>query len=717
MWTPRSLARACAAHPWRTVAAWLVVLVAAGACIGAFLGGALGNEADLTNHPESERAWDVQAEHGFFFGEEPHEFVTVRSERYTVDDPAFGAFVSDWVGRAAVTGAISNEEQWYSTHDRSLVSRDRHATLILATPGFNGGFPRLVDAVERADRAPAFAVAMTGAGTLDRDFDALSQHDLKRGELLYGLPAALVILLLVFGSVVAALVPIALALVAILVALALTALIGTHWELSTFVVNMISGMGLALGIDYALFVLSRFREERARGLEKLDAVEAAGATASRAVLFSGTAYVIALSGLLLVPSTVMRSLAIGAILVAIGAVAAALTLLPAIIGIAGDRVDALRLPYIGAAMTRSAGREGRLWGRVVARVMRAPVATLTVSVAILVALAIPVLQLETGSNGVSTLPDRLMSKRGFDALARDFGGRGTTDAFVAVEGDISDRRVNEATARIRTQIDGAHAFGPARVGTADDRQLTVLRFSVAGDDAGTKAKNAVRELRGSIPGAVGDAPVETFVGGDAAEEIDYTDTMDAWLPIVIGFVLVLSLALMTFAFRSIVVAAKAIVLNLLSVGAAYGLLVLVFVQGVGADLLGFEHVDSIEPWVPPMLFSILFGLSMDYHVFLISRIKERYDQTGDNDGAVAYGVASTARIITGAAAIIVAVFIGFAAGDLVQFQQIGFGVAVSLAIDATLIRLVLLPAAMKLLGDWNWYLPRWLEWLPRVVAE
>ncbi len=496
----------------------------------------------------------------------------------------------------------------------------------------------------------------------------------------------------------------------------LTAVASQFTSLSIFVVNMISGMGLALGIDYSLFVVSRYREERTRGREHLDAIEAAGATASRAVLVSGLAFVVAMTGMLLVPHTVMRSLAAGAIFVGIVSVCAALTMLPALLGLLGDRIEKLKLPWIGHALAESAGSEGRFWSSIVRRVMQAPAITLTVAVVVLLVIASPLIGLRTGSAGVSTLPDRLLSKRGFLALQRDFNSSGTSPVWVVVEGDGAG--IGPSILRLRRRVAASPDFGPPTVRENGDPDLRLVSFSVAGDSTGTRATHAVRDLRRHVvPEAFRGSGARVLVGGDTAEELDYQHVMNSWIPIVFAFVLGLTFALLTIVFRSIVVAATAIALNLLSVGAAYGVLALVFQHGVLAGPLGLTQVDSIEPWVPLFLFSVLFGLSMDYEVFLLSRIRERYVQTGDTDGAVAFGVGSTARLITGAAAIIIAVFIGFASGDLVPFQQMGVGVAVALAIDATVIRSVVLPAAMKLLGRWNWYLPRWLEWLPRLTVE
>jgi RND superfamily putative drug exporter len=351
--------------------------------------------------------------------------------------------------------------------------------------------------------------------------------------------------------------------------------------------------------------------------------------------------------------------------------------------------------------------------------LRRPVVNLVAFGALLIAAAVPAYGLTLGASGVSTLPDRLESKQGFEALARDFPQVSSSPALIAVEGNVNSPRVRAAIARLRRQLRRDPVFrGGSDVRITPQGDVAAIGVAVGGDRTGERTLDAVRHLRSvTIPQAFRGTDVRVLVGGDTADNVDFIDAMNAWLPIVFVYVLGLSFVLLTVVFRSIVVAATSIVLNLLSVPAAYGLVILVFKHGVGTGLLGFQQVDSIEAWVPLFLFSVLFGLSMDYQVFLLSRIKERYDATGSTTDAIVHGVSSTARLITGAALIIVAVFAGFAMGDLVMFQQMGFGVAVALLIDATIIRSVLLPAAMRLLGRWNWYLPRWLEWLPRIQIE
>jgi len=710
------LARACARRPRRVIGVWIAAVVAAFVLGFALFPGNLTTNGYVTNNPDSRRAEALFNR----FPSDPNavdEIVDVRNDRLTVDRPAYRRFVEEMLAQARATGVIYRARTWYATHDPSLVSADRHATLV--TIQRQHDVDRLLPVVERHDGQYGFEVVMTGGGTLDHDFNDLSQHDLKHGELAIGLPAALVILVLVFGAVVAGLIPLLMAIVAIVVALGLVSILAEAFTLSVFVINMLTGMGLALGIDYSLFILSRYREERARGLEKPDAIAAAGATSSRAVLFSGSVFVIALTGMLLVPSNVMRSLADGAIAVGVVSVLAALTLLPALLGLLGDRVNALRVPFVGRDIAREGAAEGRFWGAIVARVLRAPVLSILVFVALLLAAASPALGLKLGASGVATLPDRLESKRGFEALARDFPRASSSPVLIAVEADVRSEPVRRAIARLRAEVARDPAFGGRTdLRVTPDGELAAVGALITGDKTGQRALSAVRHLRSAeIPAAFAGVDATVLVGGDTADNVDFIDAMTFWLPYVFLFVLGLSFVLLTVVFRSIVVAATAIVLNLLSVGAAWGLLVLVFKHGVGAGLLGFQKVPTIEAWVPLFLFSVLFGLSMDYQVFLLSRIRERYDETRSTEDAVSHGVGSTARLITGAALIIVAVFAGFAAGDLVMFQQMGFGVAVALLIDATIIRSVLLPAAMKLLGRWNWFLPGWLEWLPRIEVE
>jgi uncharacterized membrane protein YdfJ with MMPL/SSD domain len=701
----RRLASASARHPWRTVGAWVAAIVVSFALIVFFLGDALSGEAEQLNNPESEQAYELLGER---LPAAPGEFTTdvvlVRSSSLSPDEPRFQAKVEELVDKLRETPGVENVvDEPTARTERAVVIEVGLADEVAAEN---------VAEVLEAEDDETFDLYATGQWMVENDFAHLSQEDLEKGELQFGLPVALVVLLLVFGAVVAGLVPLMLAIVAIITALGLTALVGIQYDLSIFTVNMLTGMGLALGIDYSLFIVSRFREERSGGRDKLDAIAATGTTASRAVLFSGIAFVIAMLGLLIIPNTIFRSLAAGAILVGVTSVVAALTLLPAVLSLLGDRVNTLRIPVVGRGAERGTGAEGRVWSAIVRAVMRRPVISLVLSVGVMLALAIPVLDFQTGEAGIRTMPDRFASKQGFLALEQEFGVGTTDNVQVVIDGDVSSAPTRSAIERLAAEMRRNRTFRQVETEFHAPDNLAVIEATPAGDSRDERALQAVRELRETeIPGA------RVLVTGETAEAIDYFALTERWLPILIVFVLSLSFVLLTIAFRSIVVATTAILLNLLSVGAAYGVLILVFQKGVGNEVFGFQQVDFIEAWVPLFLFAVLFGLSMDYTVFLLSRIRERYLQTGDNDLAVAHGIGSTARLITGAALIIIAVFGGFALGDLVAFQQMGFGVAVSLLLDATIIRSVILPATMKLLGERNWYLPSWLRWLPDFHVE
>ncbi|NLE21312.1 MAG: MMPL family transporter, partial [Actinobacteria bacterium] len=339
-------------------------------------------------------------------------------------------------------------------------------------------------------------------------------------------------------------------------------------------------------------------------------------------------------------------------------------------------------------------------------------------VALLLLCAYPALDMRTGVSGVSTFPDDFQSKQGFAVLDRQFSAGAVNPVQIVVDGRVDDPAVRAGMTRLEAALADDEAFGPVQTQVAETGTLALLSVPVAGDAVGDVAIQKVRELRETLaPAAFGGTGASVYVTGQTAGNIDYMDMVNGSFPWVVALVLSLSFVLLTIAFRSVVIPAKAILMNLLSVGAAYGLVTLVSLKGWGAGFLGFRQVETIEQWVPLFLFAVLFGLSMDYQVFLLSRIKETWDRTHDNTRAVTEGIGATAGIITGAALIMVAVFAGFAAGDLVMFQQVGFGLAVAVLLDATLIRVLLVPAAMKLLGRWNWYLPSWLEWLPHLSIE
>jgi uncharacterized membrane protein YdfJ with MMPL/SSD domain len=707
------IARAAARRPWLTVGAWALAVLLAIGTVATLL--ELTSEGEVTSNPESERGYEAIDRH---FPPDPNvewvnELIVVRSSGRTVDDPSFRRKVDAVLADVQLSGLVHNATSYTAEDDPTLVSASRHAALIPV--GLQGdceqGADRLGEVVERAN-GNGFQVTITGECTFDRDVNAILDRDLKTGELYFGIPAALVILVLVFGALVSAVLPLVLAICSIAVALGLAALFSQAFDLSVFLFQMTTVMGLAIATDYALFIVSRYRDERAAARAKLDAIAASGGTASRAVLFSGLAFVLAMCGLLLVPDSVLRSLGVGAITVGLVSVAGALTLVPALLSILGDRVNALRIPFLGRSVDK-AGREGRFWSAIARAVMRRPVVSLVAAVALLLLPAAFVVDLRLSGPGLRTLPDGVPAKQGFLALEQEFGVGTTDSVLIAVEGDVAAQRAREAIRAFARRVESKPLFRDAEVEVSPDRRLALVEALVVGDSRDQAALDAVQGLRrDDVPVVFHDVDAQVLVTGETAEEIDYRSLTWRWLPRIFLIVLGLSFVLLTIAFRSIVLSLKAILLNLVSVGAAYGLMVLVFQKGVGNELLGLREVPAVAPWVPIFLFAVLFGLSMDYHVFLLSRIRERFVQTADNAGAVEYAVATTARVITGAALIIVVVFVGFASGDLVETQQVGFGVAVALLIDATIVRCVLVPASMKVLGHWNWYLPGWLRWLP-----
>ncbi|HVM16876.1 MAG TPA: MMPL family transporter [Gaiellaceae bacterium] len=703
------LTRFGARRPWPVVGAWVVLLVASAAALVLVLPGSLTTEADVAVETEASRGFELLERH-FPQTQEDLELVIVRARELRVSDPEYARELSRLTRALDALDGVSVPP----AQGDPVVSDDGRATVLPFALAEGASVDVAEPPVVRLDADPRFDAALYGAAVIDRDFNAASQHDLKRGET-FGVAAALVILVLVFGAFVGALVPLLLAAVAIGVTLGLVALLAEGVDLSIFVVNVVAGMGLALGIDYTLFVVSRVREERARGLSTSDALAAAGETASRAVLFSGIAVAVALTGIVFVPDTVLRSLGIGAVLVAVVSVLAALTLLPAVLALLGDRVNALRVPVLGRAAV-SGEAEGRFWAWLAERVMRRPLLAALLSGGVLLAAAAPVVGLASSRLGVETLPQRYEARQGYDLLVDAFGYGRLYPTRVVVEGDA--QAAARALEELGRRLEEERGYAAQPVAVSRDGRAAMLEVAVPGDPLGDEAFAAVRELRRRyVPAAGLPEGSRAHVTGVSAANLDYVRVTTDARPRSFAFVFAMSFLLLMLAFRSLVVPAKAILLNLLSVGAAYGLLVLVFQHGVGAGLLGFRQVDAIEVWVPVFLFAILFGLSMDYHVFLLSRIRERYGETRDNAASVAHGIATTGRVITGAALIIIVVFTGFALGDLVMLQQMGFGVAVALLLDATVIRVVLVPATMRLLGERNWYLPRWLEWLPRVHIE
>jgi RND superfamily putative drug exporter len=719
------LARASATHPWRTTGAWFALVALAVVSVGALLGSGLTSNMEFRGNKPDSLIGQKLVEDRLTGPQRMTDFVIVRSANLKVGDPMFQGYVESLAGRIhdLGPGVIQAVSTVYTTKDQTLVSRDGRSTLIPVVMA--GDQDRAMKNVGKlhtvvvSNPGEGFTLAQTGDASLNQMIDDVAQSDLEKAEI-FGIPAALVVLVIVFGSLVAAGMPLVLSIISIILALAITGLIGQVYPMNTFVLNILTMMGLAVGIDYTLFVISRYREERARGLAKIDAISATGATANRAIFFSGMTVFLAMLGMVIVPLDITISMGVGVMLVVFTTLLTTLILLPALLGLLGDRVNSLRVPLVGRfAMKRANGGSG-LFERLAHSIMNRPVVWLVVAVVALLGLAAPVLTMKTGNTNMTAtyLPKGEYSKQGWDILDRDFSLGQANPLQIIVDGPAASPRVKQEITSLEAAMKRDGRFGPAQATVDKAGDLTLLTTTMAGDPAGDATQALVKHLRTDlVPQAFGGASDKVYVSGNTAFVVDYLNFFNTWLPIALAVVLSLSFVLLLVAFRSIVIPAKAILMNLLSVGAAYGLMVLVFQRGVGAHLLGLTKVDTIEAWVPLFLFSLLFGLSMDYQVFLLSRIKERFDHTGDTREAVAYGVGRTGSIITGAAAIMVCVFAGMAGGQLVMFQQMGFGLAVAVLIDATVVRTIVVPAAMELLGDWNWYLPRWLAWLPNVSVE
>ena len=723
--TPERLARFSTRRPWVVVGVWFVLLIAGGAAAST-IGGVLTTTPKAYVQTESMKA-DTLIEQRLSHGVIPgNETVVVQSATRTVADPAFQALVTKIAtDLRAMPANVASVTSYYDTKAPVLVSQDGHTTILPVTLAGKQAdaatYARpIMDYLHQFDGKDGFTVVTGGDGSASVAFFDTGKTDLARAEYL-GIPIAIVVLVLVFGALGAAGIPLLQGGVAIVIGVGITALIGRLFELSNFVTNIITMMGLALGIDYSLLIIQRFRDERRHGLGRDAAIVKAGATASRSVLFSGMAVVVALCGLLLVPSSIFRSLGIGAVVVVLVAIAAALTLLPALLRLMGDRVNAftIRLPRRTARSTSSSAPGTSFWDRTTGLVTRHPVVSVIASVSILVAAAVPYTTMKLGNSGISTLPHDSDAYRAFGILNNEFSAGLLAPAEVVIAApDVSIPAVQAEMSQLVADLGKDRVFGVPTVVTSPTKDLALIKVPLSVDPQSDAAHAAIDRLRGTyIPGAFPGQQGSVLVTGGTATSLDITGIYTGATPGVFAFVLGLSFLILLVVFRSIVVPLKAVVMNLLSVGASYGIMVLVFQHGVGNGLFGFQHLQQIDSWIPLFMFAILFGLSMDYHVFLLSRIRERFLQTHNNAESVAYGVRNTASMITGAALIMVAVFSGFASGKMVMFQQMGFGLAVAVLLDATLVRMVLVPAAMELLGDRNWYFPAWLNWLPKIDIE
>jgi uncharacterized membrane protein YdfJ with MMPL/SSD domain len=707
------------AYHWKTATfGWLAFVIVVFA-----LGVIAGTKSIDANEPGPGESGRMERILDEGFKQPVGENVLIQHDTLRSSDPAFAAAIEDVVRRLETLSAVQNVQSPLAAENAGQISESGRAALVAFE--IRGDPDDAVDKIgpvlDRVDVAqqvhPEFFIGEFGNASAEDAIVTAYGDDLgKAGQL--SLPITLAILVIAFGSLVAAGIPLLLALTAILGTFGLVALSSHVLPMADEASALVLLIGLAVGVDYSMFYLKRAREERAAGRSVHAAVEAAAATSGRSVLVSGLTVMAALAGMFLTGDKIFASLAIATIAVVAMAVLGSLTVLPALLCRFGDKVERLRVP--GLRRLRSKDGRGRFWGAIVDRVMRRPVLSAVLSGGLLVALAIPATQLRLQTGGPDSFPQSLPVIQTYNRMQDAFPGEALPANVVVKAPDVNAPEVQAAIQELRERaVATGRAYEPITVDVNED--ATVANITVPIDGAGTDAASeaSLAALRTDVvPDTVGALPdAEAGVTGLTAAWIDSKNEIKSELPLVFAFVLAFAFVLMLFAFRSLVIAAKAIVLNLLSVAASYGVLVLVFQHGYGKDLIGFSSTAGIDPVIPLLLFVILFGLSMDYHVFILSRIREAFHRGLGNDEAVAYGIRSTAGVVTSAAIVMVFVFAVFATLSMMFFKQFGVGLAVAVLLDATIVRAVLLPASMKLLGDWNWYLPSWLEWLPRFDEE
>ena len=589
------------------------------------------------------------------------------------------------------------------------VARDQHAALVTGTP--TGPF----DTAGLAASVAAVGTAYPGVSAIVADPTSGTGNDLHRAEQL-SIPVTLVVLLISFGALVAALVPVMLAATAVIAAFGLLGPISQVFPLDDSVKTVVLLIGMAVGVDYALFYVVRSREERLRGASTREALERTSRTSGRSVLIAGTTVAIAMAGQFVVGSDIFNGIAAGTIVVVACAVAGSVTVLPALLQILGPRIDRGRIPFLPQLATAG---ESRFWAGVVDRVLRRPVLAACLSGGLLVALAVPALGLHVAKPSSGALASASQSELAAQ-ITHDFPSTSSPAVVVAIWPSGERTAIREAVSRLEAlAASQGVAHPPFAIGLGFDGRSLALGLPLIGFGDNAASRNAVRELRDVlVPGTLGRVPgVRTAVTGDTAEDIDFTNQMRHGVPYVVAFVLALAFVLLLVAFRSIVVPIKAIVLNLLSVGASYGVLVLVFQHHWAQGVLDFRSDGAIISWLPLFLFVVLFGLSMDYHVFILSRVREGVDSGMRTEDAVRYGISRTAGVVSAAALVMVGVFSLFGTASSLDLKEAGVGLAVAVLIDATVVRGVLLPATLKLLGERNWYLPGWLAWLPQASLE
>ena len=714
------MGRWSASH-WKTaVFGWLVFVVAA-LYIGMNVGTKNLKDEDYSTG-QSHKA-DLILKQGFPQSDPQTEFVLVQSTKLSVNAAAFRSTVNDVVAAVKDNPNVKNLKSPLDPRHPDLVSDDRSTAMVtFDMKGKYDDATKKIDPIEAAVAKvaaahPGFYVGEAGAISSGKALDKMFNDQLTlAGE--RSIPITIIVLLLVFGSLVAVGVPLLLALSGVMATIGLVALPSHLIPMDKNVNAVVLLIGLAVGVDYSLFYLKREREERAAGKGSRAALEAAAATSGRSVLISGFTVMIAMAGMMFSGDKGYLGFGIATMMVVGIAMLGSLTVLPALLSKLGDRVDKGKIPFLHR-LRRDSG-ENRFWNKILTPAMRRPGIAAAIAGGALVLMALPVLHLHTAQSGLDALPNSAPTVATIKKVQNEFSNGTAAQSLVAIKADADAPATKQAVAALKAKAVKA-GITSGSIDSDVNASHTVVRVNIPlvgkGSDAASMA--ALRTLRNDVlPATVGKLDgAEYGVTGPTATSADENALLKAKAPIVFGFVLVFAFLLLLVTFRSLVVAAKAIALNLLSVGAAYGVLVAVFQWGWGAGLLGFNSNGGIAQWLPIFMFVILFGLSMDYHVFILSRVREAYDRGMSTADAVEHGIATTAGVVSSAALVMVGAFAVFALMPILDMKEMGIGLAAAVLIDATIVRAVLLPATMKLLGDWNWYLPTWLQWLPRLEHE
>ncbi|HEY8704521.1 MAG TPA: MMPL family transporter [Gaiellaceae bacterium] len=732
-----------AAH-WKTATLAWVAFVVVAVVIGKAVGTVKLTDAEQGTG-ETARAQTILQ--GAGFSQPAAENVLVQSRSLTVADPAFRATIARVTAKLRTLPEVQNVRSPLDAGGAGSISKDRHSALVqFSIAGESAKADKkvqpvldTVDALQK--QSPGFTVAEFGFASANKELSDTLGQDFRKAEQL-SVPITFLILLFAFGAFVAAGVPVLLAFTAVLGSIGLAGLIShiSHASDSTNSVMLL--MGMAVGVDYSLFYLKREREERLAGAGE-EAIPRAAATSGQAVLISGGTVLIAMAGMLLAGSKIFTSIGVGTMIVVFSSMIGSLTVLPALLAKLGDRVERGVLAVTAAGVLRLLGplrrrpawlvrlrdrqtflrrvkgdrTESRIWGRILRPVMRFPAISAALAVAALVVLALPVRGIHTKLLSFTDLPRDIPIVKTYIEIQKAFPGAQTPAQVILQAPDVRTPAVQAAIASLeRRALATGEMFQPIRQFVNPSGTVVRIEVPLAGNGDNAKAVAALHTLRSTVlPSTIGRLGNATYaVTGETAGTHDFNETMKSRFPLVFAFVLGLAFLLLLITFRSVVVPLTAIVLNLLSVGAAYGVLVWIFQQGHLQGLINFHSNGAVVTWLPLFLFTVLFGLSMDYHVFIVARIKELVDRGETTADAVEHGIRRTASTVTSAAVVMVAVFGIFASLRTLDIKQLGVGLAVAVLIDATIIRGVLLPATMKLLGDWNWYLPRWLEWLPRL---